>query len=298
MFVVLIATVTLVGLIPVRIASADERATQRAMEQQRKAVEAEMRRQAEYERKMVEQQQRMMQEQMKAQQRMFQEQQRQMQQQAAAQAQAQARAMQNQAKATQAQQRAFNSTSAVANRAKQAARPAHVTTTATTTPTYHAYRPYYGHHTTTHYYHRTTYRTYRSNSNQTDPETRALLRLKSSLDSVRMGTQVTQTHTNAIKRGLMGVVEVPRVPTIAAINQLSSNLATGLANRTSPQAQTGPMALTLRAVMNSPAFAVGDFNDVVNEHRGALRTSKFRPADVTSVMESIRTIASQTRIRR
>ena len=124
------------------------------------------------------------------------------------------------------------------------------------------------------------------------------MRLKQSLDSVRMGATATQNHKTAIRKALMGVVEVPRVPSMTAINQLSSNLATGLANRTTAVAQTGPMALTLRGVMNSPAFDASDLTAVVNEHRTALRTSKFRAADITAVVDSIRTITGQARARR
>ena len=49
----------------------------------------------------------------------------------------------------------------------------------------------------------------------------------------------------------MRVVEVPKVPTVASIESLSGHLANGLANRESPTAETGPMALTLRGVLNS-----------------------------------------------
>ena len=259
---------------------ADEKALQRAMEQQRRAAEAEMRKQAEYEKKMMESQRRMMQEQAKAEQHYM---------------EMQRKAMQEQQRAMQNQQRAMQNQQNTAAHAQ--VKPAHVTTTATATPVYHAARPYYGHHSTRHAYHRTTYRNYRT-TNQADPETLALMRLKRSLDSVPMGSTVTANHTTAIKKALMGVVEVPRVPTIASIQTLAGHLAEGMANRTSSKAQTGPMALTLRAAMNSPMLANNELVEIMNEHRAALRASKFRPTEVTAVMESLKTISNQERAQR
>jgi hypothetical protein len=253
----------------------DEKAVQRAMEQQRKAAEAEMRRQAEYEKKVMLQQQRAMQEQMKAQQKYVEMQQKAMHE--------QQKAIQNQQKATQNQ---------------PVAKPPHITTTATATPAYHATRPYYGHQSYGHAYHRTSYRNYRTMPNQVDPQTRALQRLKASLDNVRMGSPVTSAEKSAIKKGLMGVVVVPKVPTIASIETLAGHLADGLANRASQNAQTGPMALTLRGALNSSELANNEVTEIMNEHRAALKTSKVRPSEITPIMESLKTVSNQVRSRR
>jgi hypothetical protein len=274
---VLIAAFVLVGspLTRPALPSSDEKAVQRAMEQQRKAAEAEMRRQAEYEKKVMEQQHRAMQEQIKAQQKFAEMQQKAMHE--------QQKAMQNQQKATQNQ---------------QTSKPPHITTTATTTPVYHATHPYYGHQSYGHAYHRTSYRYYRTMPNQVDPQTRALQRLKASLDNVRMGSPVTSSEKSAIKKGLMGVVVVPKVPTIASIETLAGHLANGLSNRTSQSAQTGPMALTLRGVLNSSELANNEVTEIMNEHRTALRTSKVRPSEITPIMESLKTVSNQVRSRR
>ena len=276
----------LAGPSATRPAFADERAVQRAMENQRKAVEAEMRRQAEYEKKMMENQRRAMQEQAKAEHKYMEMQQKAMHE--------QQKMLQNQQKAMQHQQAASQHQAT----AQHQANPPHVTTTATATPVYHAARPYYGHHSTRHAYHRTTYRHYRTMPTQVDPETLALQRLKKSLDSVPMGSTVTSNHKTAIKKALMGVVEVPKVPTVASIETLSGHLAEGLANRTASGAQTGPMALSLRAAMNSTMLANNELVEVMNEHRAALRNSKFRPTEVTAVMESLKTISNQERAHR
>jgi hypothetical protein len=261
------------------LAAPDEKAVLRAMEQQRKAAEAEMRRQAEYEKKVMEQQNRAMQEQAKAEQRMMREQQ---------------KAMQNQQKTLQNQQKVAQHQSTTQ---QSQANPAHITTTATASPVYHAARPYYG-HSSGHAYHRTTYRTYRTMPTQLNPQTRALLRLKASLEHVRMGSPATPAEKTAIKKALMGVVEVPKVPTIASLQTLSSHLADGLANRASSVAQTGPMALTLRGALNSSEVPNIDLTEIMNEHRTALKGSKVRPTEITPIMDSLRTVANQERSRR
>jgi hypothetical protein len=270
------------------VAGPDEKAMLRAMEQQRKAAEAEMRRQAEYENKAMQQQQRMMQEQMRAQQRVAEQQQKAMQD--------QQRALQNQQKALQNSQKPAQGQQSSQQRVASASTP-HITTTQTTKPVYHAARPYYG-HSYYHAYHRTTYRNYRTMPSQIDPQTRALMRLKSSLDSVRMGSPVTAAEKTAIKKGLMGVVMVPKVPSIASLQTLSGHLANGLANRTSANAQTGPMAMTLMGALNSTELANTELTEIMNEHRNALKSSKVRPSDVTPIMETLKTVSSQVRARR
>jgi exonuclease VII large subunit len=259
----------------------DEKAVARAMEQQRKAAESEMRRQAEYEKKAVEQQQRAMQEQMKAQQKFVEQQQKVLHE--------QQKALQNPQKTTQNQPAGQKQPTIINS--------PHITTTQTATPIYHATRPYYGHFTS-HAYHRTSYRTYRTMPTQVDPQTRALMRLKASLDSVRMGSPVTPAEKTSIKKGLMGVVMVPKVPTLTALETLSGHLANGLANRTSANAQTGPMALTLRGALNSTDLANLDLTEILNEHRSALKASRVRPSDVTPIMESLKTVSNQVRSRR
>ena len=296
--VVLIATATLLGLAPPRDAFADQKAEHRAMEQQRKAVEAEMRRQAEFERKMVEQQNRAMQEQVRAQQRMMEQQQKAMQQQAmanrnAAQAQAQQRAMQGD-KREQDDGRQWQRQRQGRDAGGQA-RPHHDHRDLSADLPRHP-AVLWPHHPLLPPGRLPGLSPEQQPGRPRDPG--PSLRLKQSLDSVRMGTTSTQAHKNAIRKGLMGVVEVPGVPSMVALDQLSGSLATGLANRTTAVAQTGPMALTLRGVMNSPAFDASDLTVVVNEHRTALRTSKFRAADITAVVNSIRTITGQTRARR
>jgi hypothetical protein len=261
------------------LAAPDEKAALRAMEQQRKAAEAEMRRQAEYEKKVMDQQNRAMQEQAKAEKKMMEMQQ---------------KALQNQQKTLQNHQKATTHT---ASSAQPQANPAHITTTQTATPAYHAARPYYG-HSSGYAYHRTTYRTYRTMPTQLNPQTPALLRLKASLDQVRVGSPATAGEKTAIKKALMGVVEVPRVPTIASLQTLSNHLADGLANRASSVAQTGPMALTLRGALNSTEVPNIDLTEIMNEHRTALKGSKVRPTEITPIMDSLRTVANQERSRR
>jgi len=282
-FAVLLAAGCLVGSFTPRTALADpdEKAIQRAMAQQRKAAEAEMRRQAEYEKKVMEQQQRAMQEQMKAERKSMEMQQ---------------KAIQNQQKAMQNQQKAAQNQKNVSQQQTHA-NPPHITTTHTSTPVYHATRPYYG-HSHGHAYHRTSYRHYRTMPTQVAPQTRALQRLKSSLDSVRMGSPVTSSEKSSIKRALMGVVEVPKVPTIASLETLAGHLANGLANRASSNAQTGPMALTLRGALNSTELANIDLTEIMNEHRAALKASKVRPSEITPIMESLKTVSSLERSRR
>ena len=274
---VLFAAFVLVGSPWARPASSapDEKAVQRAMEHQRKAAEAEMRKQAEYEKKVMEQQHRAMQEQIKAEHKF---------------AEMRQKAMHEQQKALQNQQKAAQH--------QQAAKPSHITTTATATPAYHAAHPYYGHHSYGHAYHRTSYRHYRTMPNQVDPQARALVKLKASLDSVRMGSPVTPAETSAIKKGLMGVVVVPKVPTVASIQALAGHLANGLSNRTSRDAQTGPMAMTLRGALNSSELAHVDLTEIMNEHRSALKASKVRPGEITPIMESLKTVSNQERARR
>ncbi len=264
------------------LAGPDEKAVQRALEHQRKAAEAEMKRQAEAEKKMVEQQNRMMQEQMRAQKKY---------------AEMEQKALQNQQKAAQQPHQA--GTSALHHHTNPApARPSHITTTQTSTPVYHAVRPYYG-HSSGHAYHR-TYHTYRTTANhsQIDPQTRAFLRLKTSLEHVRMGSPVTVNETTAIKKALMGVVNVPRVPTIASIQTLANHLADGLANRGSSAAQTGPIALTLMGALNSSELANNEVTEIINEHRSALKLSRVRTTEITPIMESLKTVASLERQRR
>jgi exonuclease VII large subunit len=277
---------------PPALAGRDEKALQRAMEQQRKAAESEMRRQADSEKKMVEQQNRAMQAQMNAERKMVEMQQKAIHD--------QQKAIQNQQKANQTQHTTAGS---VAN--PSAGHPAssthsapHITTTQTSTPVYHAARPYYG-HSHGHAYHRTVYHNYRTMpTQQLDPRSRALLRLKASLDHVRMGSPATSAETIAIKRALMGVVNVPRVPTLAAIQSLSNRLADGLANRGSSSARTGPMALTLMGALNCSELANIDVTEIMNEHRAALKNSKVRPTEITAIMESLKTVANQERSRR
>jgi hypothetical protein len=286
--VILIAAWFVTGPLAVlpAFAEPDEKAAQRAMEQQRKAAEAQMRRQAEAERKMVEQQNRAMQEQIKAEQRAMQNQQKAMHE--------QQKAMQNQQKAAQNQQQSGLAKNG--STSQHATTPAHITTTQTSTPVYHSARPYYS---TSHVYHRTNHRSYRTNSNnQLDPQTRALLRLKSSLDHVRMGSTVTAAEKRSIKTALMGVVNVPKVPTIASIQTLADHLANGLANRASSSAQTGPMAMTLMGALNSTEFANTELTEIMNEHRSALKNSKVRTTEITPIMESIKTVSSQERYHR
>jgi hypothetical protein len=265
------------------LAGSDEKAAQRAMEQQRKAAEAEIRRQAEAEKKMVEQQNRAMQEQIRAQQKY---------------AEMQQKALHEQQKTVQNQQKAAQN-AATHNPQKGpnqvGSTPPHITTTQTASPVYHAARPYYG-HSVGHAYHH-TYRTasYRS---QVDPQTRAYQRLKASLDHVRMGSPVTTAETTAIRRALMGVVNVPKVPTVGSIQNLANHLANGLANRGSSSAQTGPMALTLMGALNSTELANSDLTEIMNEHRSALKNSRVRPTEITPIMESIKTVANLERSRR
>ncbi len=279
-FAILLAASTLAWTSP-RPALADEKAIQRAMEQQRKAVEAEMRKQAEFEKKMMENQRRAMQEQAKAEKHYLEMQQ---------------KAMHERQKLLQNQQKAATQHPQGTKHQAQV-KPAHVTTTATATPVYHAARPYYGHHSTRHAYHRTNHHNYRT-TGQVDPQTLALQRLRKSLESVPMGSTVTASHKSAIKKALMGVVMVPRVPSVASIATLSGHLAEGMANRTASGAQTGPMALSLRAALNSSDLAKNEVVEVMNEHRAALRASKFRPTEVAAVMESLKTISDQERAHR
>jgi exonuclease VII large subunit len=278
---VLLAAYCLLGLMipPPALAEPDEKAVQRALEQQRKAAEAEMRKQAEYEKKVMEQQQRMMQEQIKAEQKFMETQQ---------------KAMHEQQKALQNQQKAVQNSQT--NPQQHHVNPPHITTTATATPVYHATRPYYG-HSYGHAYHRTSYRPYRTMPTQVDPQTRALLKLKASLDNVRMSSTVTPNEKTSIKKALMGVVEVPKVPTIASLETLAGHLANGLANRTSSNAQTGPMALTLRGALNSSELANIDLTEIMNEHRAALKVSKVRPTEITPIMDTLKTVANQERSR-
>jgi hypothetical protein len=268
-------------------AGADEKAAQRAMEHQRKAAEAEMRRQAESEKKMVEQQQRAIREQMNAEKKMVEQQQKAIREQQQA-LQNHQKAMQHNAQNGQTQQQTHQTQT----------NPAHITTTQTASPVYHATRPYYG-HSSGHAYHR-TYHHYRTTSTrqQLDPQTRALLRLKTSLDHVRMGSPVTSTEKTAIKRALMGVVNVPRVPTISALQNLADNLADGLANRGASAAQTGPMAMTLMGALNSTELANIDLTEILNEHRSALKNSRVRTTEITPIMESLKTVANQERAHR
>ena len=255
----------------------DEKAVLRAMEHERKAAEAEMRRQTEAEKKAIEQQQKAFRDQMKAEQKFAEQQQ---------------KALHEQQKLMQNQQK-----SPAGHKPSTATSAPHITTTHTTSPAYHATRPYYG-HSIGHAYHRPASHTYRTMPTPVNPQTRALLRLKSSLDSVRAGSPATSSEKNSIKRALMGVVMVPKVPTIASIEALAGHLADGLANRTSPDARTSPMALTLGGALNSTDLANQELLEVMNEHRTALKSSKVRPADVTPIMESLKTVSSQERSRR
>jgi hypothetical protein len=270
------------------LAGFDDKAAHHAAEQQRKAAEAEMRRQADYEKKLVEQQNRAMQEQMKAQQKFVENQQRL--------AHEQQKAIQNQQKTSQNAQNAHSATT-TGTASHAVTHQPQITTTQTTTPVYHAARPYYG-HTSGHAYHR-TYHTYRTGSTRmpVDPQTRAFQRLKSSLDHVRMGSPVTAAERTAIKRALMGVVNVPKVPTVSSIQTLANNLADGLANRGASIAQTAPMAMTLMGALNSTELANNEVIEVLNEHRSTLKNSRVRTTEITPIMESLKVVSNQERYR-
>jgi hypothetical protein len=96
----------------------------------------------------------------------------------------------------------------------------------------------------------------------------------------------------------MRVVEVAKTPTVASVATLADHLAEGLAHRQSAGAETAAMALTLRGVMNSAELPNLDLTQIMNEHRAALKASKFQPTHVTSIMASLKTISNQERARR
>lgn len=258
----------------------ENKAAQHAMEQQRKAMEHEVKRQQELEKKMMEQQKRAMQEQWKAEQK-FLEQQR--------------KAFGQQQKAIHEQQKMAPHPTAAPH---QAAHPsaAHPSAAHHAPPhlVYYSSRHYYGHS-----HHRASpYRHYRQMPAQLDPETLALHQLKRSLDAVKPGPTATPAEKTAIKSALIRVVEVPRIPTLTSVASLSGHLADALAHRESAAAQTGPMALTLRAVMNSTDIPKLDLNQIMIEHKAALKTSKAKPAEVAAVMDSLQSISNQERARR
>jgi hypothetical protein len=215
----------------------------------------------------MEQQKKAMQEQIKAEQKFMEQQQKAFQQQ-------QQKTAQQQQKTAQQQQKAAQQPNPV--------------------PVEHVSRPYYGRSQQ----YRTPFRYYRQMPTQVDPETLALHQLKKSLDSVKTGATVTPVEKTAIKSALMRVVEVPKTPTVASVTTLADHLATGLAHRQSTGAETAAMALTLRGVMNSTELPNIDLTEIMNEHRAALKASKFQPTHVTAIMSSLKSISNQERAHR
>jgi len=258
----------------------DNKAAQHAAERERKAFEQAMHRQAEADKKLMQEQRHFVEQQMKAQKHLVEQQQ----------------------KAIQAHQQ--QQVKAIQQAQAQAAHPSkpangHGTPAVAAMPAYHVARPYYGHYSYGHHRYRATrYRPHPTYPTTQDPGTMALHRLRASLDAVRVGQSATPAESASIKKALMGVIEVPKVPKIATIGLLAGELTDALAHRESPQAQTGPMALTLRGVMNSYEMPNIDLTEFMNEHRAALKASKVRPAEVAAVMDSLKTVEAQERAHR
>ena len=263
----------------------DNKAAQHAAEQQRKALEHEMHQQQEFEKRVMQEQQRAVHEQRKAQQRYVEQQQRAMIEQ-------QKRYQQEMQRANQQQERQNQVKPAVAGQPQgQIQAQVHPST-----PIYHASRAYYGHHYYGHPRSRfVSYQNHRVWPTQQNSQTAALNRLKHSLDAVRHNQVVTASERTSIKNGLMGVVEVSRIPTLVSVEKLSNHLAEGLATREAATAQTSQMALTLRGMLNSTALSRADLNEIVAEHRQALTASKVRPTEATAIIESLRTITNHER---
>ncbi len=266
------------------LASPDQKAAHHQMQHQQNMMQQEARRQQEAEKKLMEHQKRMVQEQMNAERKFMEQQQKAFQQQQKMMHEHQQKAIHEQQKMLGRQDKA--------NIAHATARP---------TPVYHYSHPYYGHHPSGHHSYRTSYRHYRQMPAQhvpQDPQMVALQKLKQSLDAVPMGHPATPAEKAAIKNALMRVVQVPRVPTVASIQTLAGHLADGLANRGNARAETGPMALTLRGAMNSTELPNIDLTEIMNEHRAALKAAKVRPAEITAVMDSLKSISNQERAHR
>ena len=160
-------------------------------------------------------------------------------------------------------------------------------------------RPYYGgnHHA---YYpnnhHR--YQHHQTGPSAHDPALASLHQLKQSLDNVRVGHTSTSPQKAAIEHALMRVVEVPHWPSVAAINRLSNHLANALSDRSLPTIDTSTMALTLRAGVNAPMLINSERAQVIHELSTALKNGGVRPNEVSTVIESLKSVEHQEQARR
>jgi len=261
-------------------------AAHQQMHHQQQLYQQEMKRQQDFARKQVQQQQQAYQQQIKAAQAM------------AKQVAQQQKATQHPPKAPQPHQhKASSDHQAVATRAatpSKTAAPAAGASTAhagSSHPVGHGYRGY--HRNNRSYRHHT-----RWPNNPVDPETAALIHLKTALDGVGQGANAIPKHSGAIATALKHVVEVDTPPTPVAVQQLAGHLTTGLSHRDAANADTQTMALALRGVMNSIVLPKNDLTAVMNEHHAALRSARFKPDDIAAIQASLKTIADQERSRR
>ena len=153
-----------------------------------------------------------------------------------------------------------------------------------------------GYHT---YYHRNhvAYRHHTRWPGSLDPETAALVRLKSSLDGVARGSTHTQ-HTAKLGAALGGVVEIDTPPTPAAVQALAAHLSRGMAHRQGGPVNTEVMSLALRAVMNSTILPRGELATVVKQHQAAIRSAHFQPGDINDIETAMEAVVTQERVRR
>ncbi len=160
-------------------------------------------------------------------------------------------------------------------------------------------RPYYGgNHHAYHPNHHHRYQHHQTWPSAQDPALASLHQLKQSLDHVRVGHSSTNPEKLAIEQALMRVVEVPHWPSVAAMNRLSGHLANALANRGSPTIDTSTIALTLRAGVNAPMLINADRAQVFHELTTALKNGGVRPNEVTTVIDSLKTVEHQEQARR
>jgi hypothetical protein len=58
------------------------------------------------------------------------------------------------------------------------------------------------------------------------------------------------------------------------------------------------MAMTLMGALNSTDLANTEVNEIMNEHRSALKNSKVRTTEITPIMDSLKTVVNQERSHR
>jgi hypothetical protein len=122
---------------------------------------------------------------------------------------------------------------------------------------------------------------------------RNLMRLKRSLDGIRMRSTASASQKLGLSNALMGVVENSPRPPVAHVQQLAGDLAGALANRGTQTVNTQALALHLRAMMNVTHLSSTEAEQALTTNAGVLQAAHVSPVHVETVASDLRYLATE-----